>query len=306
MQLKLNRMILEENMRREIIEARQITRQEKISDVFKEQLRLIMLIKSFGTMDLEKAFPDFFKKSAEKAEENVEKIRAEFEELMVELPELQDLLTELDTQVQGMSFSIPSAIDSVSAELKKLTSVAFMVTNVADTVGSAFGESFKGIVKGSMTAQDALRNLFMRTADAFLDMAAQMIAKQIQMKILGIGLRFFGGGIGGGGGGMLDSTSVPLVDPLTGIGTAANGGPIPGRKPTLVGERGPELFTPGVSGYVTPNHELGGSTNIVVNVDASGSSVQADDENAREFGDQLAAAVQAVIINEKRVGGLLS
>ena len=308
MQLKLNRMILEENLRREIIEARQITRQQKISDVFKEQLRLIMLIKSFGTMDLGKAFPDFFKKSAEKAEENVEKIKAEFEELMVELPELQDLLTELDTQVQGMSISIPSAIDSVSAELKELTSVAFMVTNVADTVGSAFGESFKGIVKGSMTAQDALRNLFMRTADAFLDMAAQMIAKQIQMKILGIGLNFFGGGIGGGGGGgVIDSMSVPLVDPLTGIGTAANGGPIPGRKPTLVGERGPELFTPGVSGYVTPNHELGGSTtNIVVNVDASGSSVEGDEQQGRELGRLISVAVQSEIVQQKRPGGLLA
>ena len=310
MQLKLNRMILEENMRREIIEARQITRQEKISDVFKEQLRLIMLIKSFGTMDLEKAFPDFFKKSAEKAEENVQKIEEEFKELMVELPELQDLLTELDTQVQGMSFSIPSAIDSVSAELKKLTSVAFMVTNVADTVGSAFGESFKGIVKGSMTAQDALRNLFMRTADAFLDMAAQLIAKQIQMKILGIGLRFFGGGIGGGGGGgVIDSMSVPLVDPLTGIGTAANGGQIPGRKPTLVGERGAELFVPNTGGTVIPNHDLGGlggTTNIVVNVDASGSNVEGDEEEGRALGIALSAAIETELIKQKRPGGLLA
>ena len=277
MQLKLNRLILEENLRREILEARQITRQQKIADIFKEQLRIMVLMK-VPFLDLEKKFPEFFKKSSEKAEENVEKIKAEFEELMVELPELQDLLTELDTQVQGMGNSIPSAIDSVSAELKKLMSVGYMVTTVADTVGSAFGESFKGIVKGSMTAQDALRNLFMRTADAFLDMAAQLIAKQIQMKILGIGLNFFGGGLGGSGGGQfLDSNAVPLVDPLTGIGTAANGGYIPGRKPTLVGERGAELFVPNTGGTVIPNHDLGGlggSTNIVVNVDASGSSVE--------------------------------
>ena len=309
MQLKLNRLILEENLRREILEARQITRQQKISDIFKEQLKTMILMK-VPFLDLEKAFPEFFKKSAEKAEENVDKIKAEFEELMVELPELQDLLTELDTQVQGMSFSIPSAIDSVSAELKKLTSVAFMVTTVADTVGSAFGESFKGIVKGSMTAQDALRNLFMRTADAFLDMAAQLIAKQIQMKILGIGLNFFGGGLGGSGGGQfLDSSAVPLVDPLTGIGTAADGGYIPGRKPTLVGERGAELFVPNTGGTVIPNHELGGmggSTNIVVNVDASGSSVEGNDGQANEFGNILASAIQAELINQKRAGGLLS
>ena len=308
MQLKLNRLILEENLRREILEARQITRQQKISDIFKDQLRIMMAMK-LPFVDLEKQFPEFFKKSSEKAEENVEKIKAEFEELMVELPELQDLLTELDTQVQGMGVSIPSAIDSVSAELKKLTSVAFMVTNVADTVGSAFGESFKGIVKGSMTAQDALRNLFMRTADAFLDMAAQLIAKQIQMKILGIGLRFFGGGIGGGGGGVIDSMSVPLVDPLTGIGTAANGGQIPGRKPTLVGERGAELFVPNTGGTVIPNHDLGGlggTTNIVVNVDASGSNVEGDEDEGRALGIALSAAIETELIKQKRPGGLLA
>ena len=309
MQLKLNRLILEENLRREILEARQITRQQKISDIFKEQLRTMILMK-VPFLDLEKQFPEFFKKSSEKAEENVEKIKAEFEELMVELPELQDLLTELDTQVQGMGVSIPSAIDSVSAELKKLTSVAFMVTTVADTVGSAFGESFKGIVKGSMTAQEALRNLFMRTADAFLDMAAQLIAKQIQMRILGIGLNFFGAGVGGSGGGQfLDSNAVPLVDPLTGIGTAANGGYIPGRKPTLVGERGAELFVPNTGGTVIPNHDLGGlggSTNIVVNVDASGSNVEGDEEEGRELGRLISVAIQSELIKQKRPGGMLA
>ena len=304
MQLKVNRMILEENYRRELAEARQITRGDTILDILKEQLKTFIAIKMF--INAEDFFPDFFKKSSENMEERVAEIQKFYDELLSDLPELQDLLTELDTQVQGMSYSIPSAIDSVAAELKKLMSVGYMVTTVADTVGSAFGESFKGIVKGSMTAQDALRNLFMRTADAFLDMAAQMIAKQIQMKILGIGLRFFGGGIGGGGGGVIDSMSVPLVDPLTGIGTAANGGPIPGRKPTLVGERGPELFTPGVSGYVTPNHELGGSTNIVVNVDASGSAVEGDEAQGRELGRLISGAVQSEIIQQKRPGGLLA
>jgi len=309
MQLRLNRLILEENLRREILEARQITRQQKISDIFKEQLKTMILMK-VPFLDLEKIFPEFFKTSAEKNAEDVAKIRERFEELTNKLPELQDLLTELDTQVQGMSYSIPSALDSVTAELRKLMSVGYMVTTVADTVGSAFGESFKGIVKGSMTAQDALRNLFMRTADAFLDMAAQLIAKQIQMKILGIGLNFFGGGLGGSGGGQfLDSSAVPLVDPLTGIGTAADGGYIPGRKPTLVGERGAELFVPNTGGTVIPNHELGGmggGTNIVVNVDASGSNVEGDEDEGRALGVALSAAIETELIKQKRPGGLLA
>ena len=57
---------------------------------------------------------------------------------------------------------------------------------------------------------------------------------------------------------------------------------------------------------VSPNSALGGSTNVVVNVDASGSAVEGDQQRSNEFGEQIAAAVQAVIINEKRVGGLLS
>ena len=55
---------------------------------------------------------------------------------------------------------------------------------------------------------------------------------------------------------------------LAGIsGTRANGGPVMGGGTYLVGERGPELFTPGTSGNITPNNALGGgSTSITVNV----------------------------------------
>jgi hypothetical protein len=37
-----------------------------------------------------------------------------------------------------------------------------------------------------------------------------------------------------------------------------------------VGERGPEIFTPGAGGFITPNNQMGGggSMNITVNVNA--------------------------------------
>ena len=49
----------------------------------------------------------------------------------------------------------------------------------------------------------------------------------------------------------------------------------------IVGERGPELFSPGVTGMITPNHALGGSTTVVVNVDASGSAVEGDEQQGK-------------------------
>jgi hypothetical protein len=54
---------------------------------------------------------------------------------------------------------------------------------------------------------------------------------------------------------------------LAGIsGTRANGGPVMGGGTYLVGERGPELFTPSSSGNITPNGGFGGGANITVNV----------------------------------------
>lgn len=47
----------------------------------------------------------------------------------------------------------------------------------------------------------------------------------------------------------------------------ANGGPVAGGRPYLVGERGPELFVPGGSGHIVPNHELHERAYAIVNLD---------------------------------------
>jgi phage-related minor tail protein len=78
----------------------------------------------------------------------------------------------------------------------------------------------------------------------------------------------------------------------------------------LMGEAGmPEAILPlkrGRSGNLGVEASGGGSTNKVVNVDASGSSVEGDSGQANEFGNVLAQAIQAELIAQKRAGGLLS
>ena len=49
-------------------------------------------------------------------------------------------------------------------------------------------------------------------------------------------------------------------------GARANGGYVDVGKSYLVGERGPELFTPSSNGNITPNNELGGTQEITVNI----------------------------------------
>ena len=66
------------------------------------------------------------------------------------------------------------------------------------------------------------------------------------------------------------------------------------------------MFSQGVSGMITPNHALGGSTNVIVNVDASGSSIEGDEQQGRELGRLISVAVQSELVQQKRPGGLLA
>lgn len=86
----------------------------------------------------------------------------------------------------------------------------------------------------------------------------------------------------------------------------ANGGSI---GTGLMGEAGPEAIIPLQRGA---NGKLGvagggGTTNIVVNVDASGgTSVSGDEAQAKQLGQVVTAAVQAELLKQKRPGGLLN
>ena len=149
------------------------------------------------------------------------------------------------------------------------------ITNI---IANDMGNGIKDLITGAQSFNDVMRNALNNMANAFLN--------------LGI-FGNFGGSFEKGKG-------------LLGAIFRAEGGPVKGGKSYIVGERGPEMFTPGSSGMITPNHALGGSTNIVVNVDASGSSVEGDEEQGRELGRLISVAVQSEIVQQKRPGGLLA
>ena len=88
----------------------------------------------------------------------------------------------------------------------------------------------------------------------------------------------------------------------------AKGGRPPVGRASIVGEKGPELFVPTSAGTIIPNDRIGGgiTNNIVVNVDASGSNVEGNEQQSRELGLVLSTAIQAQLIQEKRPGGLLA
>ena len=93
-------------------------------------------------------------------------------------------------------------------------------------------------------------------------------------------------------------------------GTRALGGAVAGGSSYLVGENGPELFTPSNSGRITPNTQMGGGNNVsvVVNVNAEtgATSTSGDGGDMAKLGKMIGARVREEIIMQRRVGGLLA
>lgn len=169
---------------------------------------------------------------------------------------------------------------------KKLHTETDKVADAFEKIGLEILDSVKdgiaGLIKGTSTLSDLLNNV----ANKFLDVA-------LNQALFGSVL----GSAGDKGGGLFGA-----------LGLFANGGRPPVGKPSIVGEKGPELFVPRSSGTIVPNNKLGGggSTSVVVNVDASGTDVQGDDSQAKELGTLISVAVQGELIKQQRPGGLLA
>ena len=184
---------------------------------------------------------------------------------------------------------IEAAANNAAGAIDKMAVSAEALKEKAAEIGATFQDDVTGAimsaVRGSATLGEAFGNVLNKLADQAMEVALNMML----WGSLG------GGGTGGLFGGFFKS-----------IFGSAQGGTVGAGDARIVGERGPELFVPHSSGKVIPNNRMGGNTNITVNVDASGSSVEGDAAESNELGKMLAVAIQQQLIKEQRPGGLLA
>ena len=169
---------------------------------------------------------------------------------------------------------------------------------------------------------------FREFASGILKATAQMIIQQFVLKAIMQAIGFAGGGaakIPAISGDFYKSMPIGNFTPSAygnvfgrnGLQKFAMGGVV--NKPTifpfangtgLMGEAGPEAIMPlqrAANGKLGVIASGGGSTSVVVNVDASGnSSVQGDQAQGKQLGLAVSAAVQAELIKQQRPGGLLA
>jgi len=204
--------------------------------------------------------------------------------------------------------NITEKIATLKDEIADLTSISNIAITSAEGIGNAFAQSFQGLISGTMTAKEALGSFFKSVADMFLEMAAQIIAKQITMIILQTILKALGGAPGGGAGlsSGFDAGSASALPTdaagwsqsfATKLPGRAAGGPVTGQQPYMVGERGPELFVPGTGGSVVNNSDLrsamngggGSSGSPVLNMSFQSTSINGVEYVSREQLEQAMA-----------------
>lgn len=226
------------------------------------------------------------KKLAETNKENIDNTK-----------EIKNNFEQTNFLVDGLSLSTENFADKLSN-----------VKSEADLLKEKFMEIGQGIEQGIVSnLTDAVmgtKTLAQAATSVLNDLKRKLVEVAIQRAVSGIG-NFFGNALSGlfGGGSGHSFLGAPMLAPVSGLKFADGGRPPVGRA-SIVGERGPELFVPDRAGTIIPNNAMG-STNIVVNVDASGSSVQGDGDG-QQFGEALATAIQLEIVKQKRSGGLLA
>ncbi len=167
-----------------------------------------------------------------------------------------------------------SVVSSTNAELK----ILFDRFRDGEIGAKAFNEESKKIVEKFEAMTEATKLFASTVASAFARAAIEggklsdviaNIGKQLfQAALQALIFRAITSGFGGGSG----MTSQQSASDQGFVVQRALGGSLSHGQTSLVGERGPELFTPNSAGRITPNNQLGGRGNTVINIDARGAT----------------------------------
>tara|TARA_R100001463_G_scaffold12385_3_gene33814 strand:- start:2611 stop:4146 length:1536 start_codon:yes stop_codon:yes gene_type:complete len=150
-------------------------------------------------------------------------------------------LAETEKKVQAQQNSFFGGFAKGLKDIKKnLPTLAEEGLKFATTFETGLKGAFDSVIDGTKSVGDALK-----------DFGKMLLQQAIKMMIFRTILAPISGALGG-------------IFKIPGMETNAMGGSVTKGKPTIVGEKGAEVFLPHSSGSIIPNHKLGGG-GVVVN-----------------------------------------
>lgn len=211
----------------------------------------------------------------------------------------------------------------LTAAEEAMTSFDELAGNVAKNFSTQFGNAFEKMVFDSQSLGDAISNLAEGMMRSVVNAIGQMIAQWLAYKAVQLLVGETTQSVGAkamaanatamvliaGLNAFAATAAIPVVGPVlapeameaaiaatapiaAGIaalsiaGARADGGPVSQGQTYLVGERGPELFTPNTSGAIVPNNKLGGgnvTVNLIEDKSRAGKTEERTNNGAREL-----------------------
>ena len=141
---------------------------------------------------------------------------------LIEQIKLEDKLGEEDAKRVLAALRVQDQLQGKLTETQKITQ------QIGAQLGQTLTSAFDNLINKTQKWSDFLRSALMQVGKLLMTAGLNMAAGSD-----GVGILSF-----------------------LGFGTRANGGPVAGGRPYLVGEQGPELFMPRAGGAVTSNREL--------------------------------------------------
>jgi tape measure domain-containing protein len=266
--------------------------QAKVKDVSKEVLRLTQ------EMNAAKATGQLITAEQLRLELDIQRITEQFNAGTITFNKAQELSSNAieASRARGVRLlqkerkelaGVGKAQDDVNEKTK---SYEITLEKIKDTLANQMTSAIEGLIDGTKTLGESLSGVLRTFASMFLKAGMGSFVDTIfnakgnvyaNNKIV----PFASGGV----------VNKPTIFPM------ANG-------MGLMGEAGPEAIMPlrrGANGKLGVESS-GGASNVVVNVDASGSSVEGNDDQAAQLGKAIGIAVQQELIKQKRPGGLLT
>lgn len=289
-------------------EAMELTRKELIA--LNEKARIQ---KELGKLAVEEVYEKQAMKEMTEYDKTMAEINYEYQKKSLEIEKQRKAEIASNREKTSLHGAINAVYDQEQKNLKDLTEARRKVAEQDEANRQSFeygwehafrkfGEDAQNYSKlgadmfnslvGSMNSaiDNFVKNGKFNFKDLIKSMIQDLLALQMKMQAMNIVKGLFGGGGFFGslfGGGATGTTSLPINTSFLGGRAYADGGSPPIGVPSLVGERGAELFVPRQAGTIIPNHQLanmlGGGQTINYNGTYVANMQAIDTQSATQF-----------------------
>jgi lambda family phage tail tape measure protein len=251
--LKVAKLISDEYNRQQVYSAQQLAIRNQMLGMTQDERRVQEAINQV-TGETSRMIDEITKKREDAAGRGAnETVIAEYDKQIAKVYELQDIYIAMARTIEETSIASQRTFSyGWNVALNQFAENAYNYATMAEEVFSTLTGNMTEAIN---TFVDTGKFSFRSFAESVIKDLIKIQLRMQMMQLFSMGMKAFGGFIGG------------APAPVQLGGGFADGGEPPVGVPSLVGERGPELFVPSRAGTIIPNHQLsaamgGGGTTI--------------------------------------------